>query len=126
MSKREISLNQAAEITMDVAESDTQPIADVVGQPELPETLEVRPYPDAEEAKTIQWAYAFNSDHTIFNSLTGIFLIPAKDKPGRHQLIIETLPTYATKDKRWISCGEVGQMDPNEYNKNTTKRLARA
>lgn len=129
MSQPSINLASAGEFHMDETlnhEPETQPMDESGGQPLLPETLEVRPYPSDAELKTIQWAYAYNTDHTIFNSITNIFLMTLKDNDKRFKIIVETLPTYGAKDKRWIVCGEAGYQDPNMTNKDTSKRLARA
>ena len=122
---------------MDEEVTDTQKMdsqdadVDVTGVRFLKDRLRLVRLENVPNQDTIQWAYAFYSTADIFNCITDMFILVEPNPPligvmdEKLTLIVETLPTYGNKDRRWIRCGIVrGQLLPEPKVSSTGKRLA--
>ena len=120
---------------MDEEVADTQKMdsqdadVDVTGVRFLKDRLRLVRLENVPNPDTIQWAYAYYSFADIFNCITDMFILVEDDGvlDEKLTLIVETLPTYGNKDRRWIKCGLIrGQalLDHSPRVTSTGKRLA--
>lgn len=118
---------------MDEEVADTQKMdsqdadVDVTGVRFLKDRLRIVRLANVPNPDTIQWAYAYYSFVDIFNCITDMFILVEDDGvlDEKLTLIVETLPTYGNKDRRWIKCGLIrGQVLPEARITPTGKRLA--